>query len=425
MSSWRTWRFVAGVILAVASSTAKAENLALSGKDRWVTIASRQNLDEAIGIAKTYSAQKSRVVRSQNGWFAVLLGPFPKDDIASFRRGYDGPALPSDAVLTRGTGYIETVWPPSAVPTPDVADNSADWSACVANPENADRAIVGCSSIIGTGTEPPEKLFLALLWRGSAYETRGDHDQAIADFDKAIRLQPDNAVTYYNRGVANAGKGEIILAISDYDKAIQRKQDFAEAYFNRGVAYDIKGDGVKALDDYRFASQRLLASDPNHDKAVKRIADIEAKIASAARVPLPRPAPTTTTATRAEGAASAPAVESIQPIGSGEGVAVDGSDAYQRGDFAAALRQYRPLAEQGDATAQYVLGRMYARGQGVPKDYALAYMWFNLAAAQSSPNAAGAEAASVNRDELEKLMPRDQIAEAQRLTREWKPTAQP
>ena len=351
---WRA-KVLTGLIAAVivANTAAIAENLELSSKDRWVTIASRQNLDEAIGIAKTYSAQKSRVVKSQNGWFAILLGPYATDDIASFRKGYSGPPLPSDVVLTRGTGYIETLWPPSAVPTRVVAGNSIDWALCVAKPENADRTIVGCSKIIDAGTEGPTKLFLAHIWRGSAYEKKGNHDQAIADFDKAIDLQPDNAMTYYNRGVANAGKGENDLAISDYDRAIQRKPDFAEAYFNRAVAYDTKTDAAKALDDYRVASQQLPANDPNHEEALKRIADLEARIAAATPTPAARPTPATESASAdAPPPPSEPglAVEVSPPIVTGEATTVaDASDAYQRGDFAAALRQYRPLAEQGEA----------------------------------------------------------------------------
>lgn len=384
-----------------------AENLALSGNDRWVAIASRQNLDEAIGIAKTYSAQQSRVVKSQNGWFAILLGPYATDDIASFRQSYSGPLLPPDAALTRGVGYLQTVWPPSAFAVPSVVDSAADWSACVAKPENADRAIVGCSNIINAATENPAKLFLAHLWRGSAYEKNGDHSQAIADFDKAIQLQPDNAMTYYNRGVANGGKGENELAISDYDKAIQRNPDFAEAYFNRGVGYDTMGDSAKALADYRIASQRLPVGNANYERSVKRIAEIEARIAA-------RPAQAAALTTNPTLAATSP------------GAAIgDGSDAYQRGDFAGVLKRYRPLAEQGDADAQYFLGEMYAKGQGVPKDYALAYMWFNLAAAQSASHSAQHPHPGLNRDELEKLMPPDQIAEAQRLAREWKPKLQP
>ena len=69
--------------------------------------------------------------------------------------------------------------------------------------------------------------------------------------------------------------------------------------------------------------------------------------------------------------------------------------------------------EQGYATAQSNLGNMYANGQGVPEDDVLAYMWWNLAAAQGYEDAQG------NKDILEQQMSREQIAEAQRLSREW------
>ena len=49
----------------------------------------------------------------------------------------------------------------------------------------------------------------------------GKLDEAIADYDKAIRLDPDDARTYYNRGNANISLGRYNLAISDYDEAIQ------------------------------------------------------------------------------------------------------------------------------------------------------------------------------------------------------------
>jgi TPR repeat protein len=53
-----------------------------------------------------------------------------------------------------------------------------------------------------------------------------------------------------------------------------------------------------------------------------------------------------------------------------------GLEAYNRGDYATALREWRPLAAQGHARAQYNLGFMYASGQGVPQDYAEAVKWF-------------------------------------------------
>jgi len=84
-------------------------------------------------------------------------------------------------------------------------------------------------------------------------------------------------------------------------------------------------------------------------------------------------------------------------------------------DYAAALRWYRKAADQGDANAQLNLGVMYTFGRGVTQDYVQALMWYNLAAAR------GLKLGRQNRDLLAKQMTPEQIAEAQRLAREWKP----
>lgn len=57
-----------------------------------------------------------------------------------------------------------------------------------------------------------------------------------------------------------------------------------------------------------------------------------------------------------------------------------GAAAYKRQDFAAALREWRPLAEQGHARAQYRLGGMYEYGRGVPRKDADAVKWYTMAA---------------------------------------------
>ena len=57
-----------------------------------------------------------------------------------------------------------------------------------------------------------------------------------------------------------------------------------------------------------------------------------------------------------------------------------GATAYQSGDYATALREWTPLAEQGDANAQYPQGVMYDNGEGVPKDDKTAVKWFTLVA---------------------------------------------
>jgi len=64
-----------------------------------------------------------------------------------------------------------------------------------------------------------------------------------------------------------------------------------------------------------------------------------------------------------------------------------GWDAYNRGDYTTALREFTPLAEQGDADAQFNLGWMYYEGRGVPQDYETAVKWWTLAAEQGDPHA--------------------------------------
>ena len=90
-----------------------------------------------------------------------------------------------------------------------------------------------------------------------------------------------------------------------------------------------------------------------------------------------------------------------------------GLNAYNSGDCATALREWTPLAEQGDASPQFNLGLMYVMGTGVIQDYVRAHMWWNIAA--SSGNS---KEASKNRDIVAKRMIPAQIAEAQELARE-------
>jgi hypothetical protein len=65
----------------------------------------------------------------------------------------------------------------------------------------------------------------------------------------------------------------------------------------------------------------------------------------------------------------------------------EGRAAYARGDYATAFREFLPLAEQGNATAQLVLGHMYFEGRGVSQDYAKAAQWYHQAALHGSPYA--------------------------------------
>ena len=81
------------------------------------------------------------------------------------------------------------------------------------------------------------------------------------------------------------------------------------------------------------------------------------------------------------------------------------------------MRWWRLAAEQGDAEAQHNLGVSYAKGRGVPQDDVQAHMWFNLAASRLTTELR--EKAVYDRDRAEGRMTADQLAEAQRLARDW------
>jgi hypothetical protein len=90
-------------------------------------------------------------------------------------------------------------------------------------------------------------------------------------------------------------------------------------------------------------------------------------------------------------------------------------------DYEEAFKWFHRAADQGNSSAQTNLGFMYCDAEGVQQDHVQAYMWFSLASLSSgSPLNYSAE----YRDSVVKKMTPSQIAEAQKLMREWKPTTQ-
>lgn len=134
----------------------------------------------------------------------------------------------------------------------------------------------------------------------------------------------------------------------------------------------------------------------------------------------------------------------------------DGLLAYHRGDLAEALKIWEPLAKQGDPSAQYSLGLMYYRGEGVNLDPHEAAHWYHKAADQGDPDAQlnlgllyamgegvkrnyvqafkwfslaywgyppgeYRDMAGRNRENSASAMTPEQVKEANRLVRNWKP----
>ncbi|MBK7987037.1 MAG: tetratricopeptide repeat protein [Ignavibacteria bacterium] len=77
--------------------------------------------------------------------------------------------------------------------------------------------------------------------RGYAKNNLGDKEGAIADYTKAIELNPQDASSYLNRGYAKSRLGDTKGAIFDFTKAIEFNPQFAEAYYNRAIVYGQEG----------------------------------------------------------------------------------------------------------------------------------------------------------------------------------------
>jgi lipoprotein NlpI len=85
------------------------------------------------------------------------------------------------------------------------------------------------------------------------YNNRAIAYRAIADYDHAIRLDPEHASAYLNRANIHVERGEFDLAIADYTAAIGVDPKYAIAYRNRGDAYQTRGDLARAIADYSEA----------------------------------------------------------------------------------------------------------------------------------------------------------------------------
>jgi tetratricopeptide (TPR) repeat protein len=105
---------------------------------------------------------------------------------------------------------------------------------------------------------------LAYYWRGVAYERLGDYPRALVEFHQAIALDPEHAEFYVGRGDAYRKLGDYEMAIREYDVAIAQDPRLAAAYHNRGVAHERLEDYQQALGDYGKAAELSPGSAEPH-----------------------------------------------------------------------------------------------------------------------------------------------------------------
>jgi lipoprotein NlpI len=118
-----------------------------------------------------------------------------------------------------------------------------DWAA----------AIRLYSAALARGDLPPESEATAHNNRGIAYARTNRNDEALADFDAALRLNPRYQSAYVNRGDIHHFKGQDEKAIADYDAALKLRAGDEVAYYDRGNSYAALGKHRQAIDDYDAA----------------------------------------------------------------------------------------------------------------------------------------------------------------------------
>lgn len=100
----------------------------------------------------------------------------------------------------------------------------------------------------------------AYLRRGFLHEMRGEYDEAIADYTRAIDLEPGSSVGYNDRGNAWSAKRDFRKAVADFDKAVALNPDDPLAYNNRGGVWLDKKEYDKAIVDF----DKAIKLDPKH-----------------------------------------------------------------------------------------------------------------------------------------------------------------
>lgn len=119
----------------------------------------------------------------------------------------------------------------------------------------------------------PENLAIAFGNRGNGYQAKRDFRNAVADYDRAIQLNPNNSIMFSNRGIAYGSEGEVDHAIADFSEAIRLNPSFAEALAHRGLLKLKKGDktgndDIKAAESLKpelaqeVARERALSAKP-------------------------------------------------------------------------------------------------------------------------------------------------------------------
>jgi tetratricopeptide (TPR) repeat protein len=127
---------------------------------------------------------------------------------------------------------------------------------------NSESSVRACSDVIAGAGYSADERALAYQRRGNARVDAGAGAQAVADFNEAIRLRPNEPAAYSDRARAKLSVQDISGAIADYSEALRLAPATASSYVGRGHAHFLKGDTTPAIADFTEAL-RLSPTSPS------------------------------------------------------------------------------------------------------------------------------------------------------------------
>jgi tetratricopeptide (TPR) repeat protein len=147
-------------------------------------------------------------------------------------------------------------------------------------------ALTAAVTYVASGQPSRRASAVSYCLRGVEHHRRGEIDQAMDDFNMALKFDPTYATAYYNRGVAYYDKGDRDSALAYYSRAIELNPRYADALYNRGIVRKEKGDLDGAIADYDRAlllKPRLTVIWNNRGIARKEKGDFDGAIADYSR----------------------------------------------------------------------------------------------------------------------------------------------
>ncbi|HEY2137005.1 MAG TPA: tetratricopeptide repeat protein [Xanthobacteraceae bacterium] len=161
---------------------------------------------------------------------------------------------------------------------PVAPSNAADDSQLCR--QSTDAGIAACERAIASHKLKGRNLAFIYLNRGQTYYERNDYDRAIADFTRAIEVDPTYPMGYNNRANSWHIKGDEDRAIASYDQTIRLDPNYTAAFTGRGLAYEKKGNIEQARRDYNAAlavPQKYDDGKWAHETATTRLKALDEK----------------------------------------------------------------------------------------------------------------------------------------------------